>query len=100
MHMMYGLQLNPVRDGWRGRELGMTTTSAWSSILCLRGGWLKRRAEFSRSATVSVAMHNIDGGLFHTMGRMSGIYTSSSPLSYEGKTNPRLGVFIGFNSMW
>ena len=46
-----------------------------------------------------VAVQNIGGKFFHTMGRVSVISTSSSPLTSEGKTNTRLGASVGIGLM-
>ena len=95
MRLWYGSKLNLVRDGCRGHKSGMTTASAQSSSLCLHDGWLQCTDAFSSSAAVSVAIHNIGGGLFHTMGRVRSIATNFYPLKFEGGTNPSLNVSIG-----
>ena len=73
----------------------MNPASARLSSLCLRDSWLHHRDPFSRSMTVSIDAQNKGGELFHPMGRVIGIVTSSSPLLFEGKTKPSLGVSIG-----
>ena len=93
--LRYGLRLNPSRAGWRERDKRITTDYARSYSLCLWKMWLQRRAVFSRSVTISVAMKNMGGELFHSMGTVSVIVTSSSPILSEGKTKTTLGASVG-----
>ena len=85
-----GIKDQPFQGCLEGGYPGITTNSERSSSLCFWYGWLQRRSALARSANVSVAMQNMVGKFFHTMGRVSGIATRFYPLLSEGKIIPAL----------
>ena len=80
---------------------GSSLTKVYSilSSLCGKVGVLQRKAKFSRSATVSVAVKNMGGEFFHPIWRVIGIATNSLSSTSKGKTIPILGESVGRKPM-
>ena len=55
-------------------------------------GVLQRKAAFSISVTISVAVKDVGGGFFHPIGRVRFVDTKSSSSLSDEKTSSRLGV--------
>ena len=60
-HLSYGSLINPVSSVWGVGGFSLTMYSAISSSLSSKAGVLQRKAAFSISSTVSVAVRNIGG---------------------------------------
>ena len=80
-----GSLVNPDNAVYGVGGSSLTIDSAISSSLCGKAVVLQRKAEFSRSNTVSVAVQNMGGDFFRPLGNVSGIANNSSSSPYDVK---------------